>query len=63
MPDVRLAVLATQIETLKARLAKTEETRERLLVLREMRQVLQEADQIIKGHIEDFVEATVATNR
>jgi hypothetical protein len=55
MPDPRLAVLTLQIETLKARLSNIPGTRERLIVLREMREALQEADQVLKGYIEDLI--------
>jgi hypothetical protein len=58
MPDPRLAILAVQIETLKARLAKIDETSERLVLIREMRLALQEADQIVKDYIEDLIRET-----
>jgi hypothetical protein len=58
MPDPRLATLAVQIETLKARLAKIEETGERLILIREMRLALQEADKIVKDYIEDLIKET-----
>jgi len=58
MPDPRLAALAVQIETLKARLAKIDETRERLVLIREMRLALQEADKIVKDYIEDLIKET-----
>jgi hypothetical protein len=58
MPDPRLATLAVQIETLKARLAKIDETRERLVLIREMRLALQEADKIVKDYIEDLIKET-----
>jgi hypothetical protein len=50
MSDPRLAALAIQIETLKARLADISEPRERRVLLQEMNILLQEGDLILKSY-------------
>jgi len=54
MRNLRLASIEVELETIKQRLNQISERNERAIMLREMRELIEKADEILKGYIEEI---------